>query len=102
VSVNQLFDAFRAWCARSGEPLYTSMTKFSPEIERYAGGTLKKKLIKYELGEEVKQRMVFMVGDLPDGRTLSDWAEACSSLFDKHYQTYRSRGGHVPGPDVIG
>jgi len=102
VSVNQLFDAFRTWCARSGEPLYTSMTKFSPEIERYASGALKKKLIKYELGQEVKQRMVFMVGDMPDGRTLADWAEACSSLFDKHYQTYRNRGGHAPGPDVNG
>jgi hypothetical protein len=80
--------------------MYTSMTKFSPEIERYAGGTLKKKIIKYELGEEVKQRMVFMVGELPDGRTLSDWAEASGALFEKHYQTYRNRGGPQPGLDV--
>lgn|GEM_PF-599878 len=100
VAVNQLYEAFRVWCARSGEPMYTSMTKFSPEIERYAGGTLKKKIIKYELGEEVKQRMVFMVGELPDGRTLSDWAEASGALFEKHYQTYRNRGGPQPGLDV--
>jgi hypothetical protein len=100
VAVNQLYDAFRVWCGRSGEPMYTSMTKFSPEIERYAGGTLKKKLIKYELGEEVKQRVVFMVGDLPAGRTFSDWAEASGALFEKHYQTYRNRGGPQPGLDV--
>jgi phage/plasmid primase-like uncharacterized protein len=102
VSVNQLFDAFRAWCAKSGEPMYTSMTKFSPEIERYAGGALNKKIIKYELGEEVKQRMVFMVGDMPDGKTLADWAEACGGLFEKHYQSYRSRGGHAHAADVNG
>jgi phage/plasmid primase-like uncharacterized protein len=101
VSVNQLFDAFRTWSARSGEPMYTSMTKFSPEIERYAGGTLKKKLIKYDLGEDVKQRMVFMVGDLPDGRTLADWCEACGAVFSKHYQSYRNRGGGFDqGTDV--
>ncbi|MFC5551772.1 DNA translocase FtsK [Massilia aerilata] len=102
VAVNQLYDAFKVWCARSGEPMYTSLTKFSPEIERYAGGTLNKKIIKYELGEEVKQRMVFLVGELPAGRTLSDWAEASGALFEKHYQAYRSRGGLHPGPDVNG
>jgi hypothetical protein len=100
VSVNQLYDAFKVWCARSGEPMYTSLTKFSPEVERYAARTLKKHLIKYPLGQEVKQRMVFLVGDQPEGRSLSDWAEASSALFEKAYQSYRNRGGPQPGLDV--
>ncbi|MCC2962195.1 DUF5906 domain-containing protein, partial [Massilia sp. IC2-278] len=98
VSVNQLYDAFKVWCSRSGEPMYTSMTTFSPQVERYAAGMLRKHLIKYDLGSDVKQRMVFLVGDQPEGTSLAEWAGAASALFEKQYQTYRSRGApHVDG-----
>lgn len=98
VSVNQLYDAFRVWCGRSGEPAYTSMTAFSPMVARYAGDVMRKHLIKYDLGSKVKQRMVFLVGDQPEGKSLSDWAEGSSALFESELRSYRSRyGGNVDG-----
>lgn len=93
VSVNQLYDAFKVWCARSGEPMYTSMTAFSPMVARYAGDTMRKHLIKYELGSKVKQRMVFLVGDQPAGKSLAEWAEGSSALFETDLRSYRSRYG---------
>jgi putative DNA primase/helicase len=63
----QLYDAFQVWCNRSGESKYTSLTMFSPSVERYAGKALHKKPILYEYGEKVKQRNVFLVGDQPPG-----------------------------------
>lgn len=93
VSVNQLYDAFKVWCARSGEPMYTSMTAFSPMVARYAGDTMRKHLIKYDLGSKVKQRMVFLVGDQPPGKSLAEWAEGSSALFETDLRAYRSRYG---------
>jgi hypothetical protein len=93
VSVNQLYDAFKVWCARSGEPMYTSMTAFSPMVARYAGDTMRKHLIKYDLGSKVKQRMVFLVGDQPPGKSLAEWAEGSSALFETDLRSYRSRYG---------
>jgi hypothetical protein len=98
VSVNQLYDAFKVWCGRSGEPMYTSMTAFSPMVVRYAGDTMRKHLIKYDLGSKVKQRMVFLVGDQPPGKSLADWAEGSSALFESELRAYRSRyGANVDG-----
>jgi phage/plasmid primase-like uncharacterized protein len=98
VSVNQLYDAFKVWCARSGEPMYTSMTAFSPMVARYAGDAMRKHLIKYDLGSKVKQRMVFLVGDQPPGKSLAEWAEGSSALFESELRAYRSRyGANVDG-----
>jgi phage/plasmid primase-like uncharacterized protein len=89
--VQQLYEAFQVWCGRSGESKYTSLTLFSPSVERYAGAAMRKKTILYELGAKVKQRYVFLLGEQPEGKTLRDWAEACSSLFESHLNDYRHR-----------
>jgi phage/plasmid primase-like uncharacterized protein len=91
--VQQLYDAFQVWCNRSGESKYTSLTLFSPTVERYAGATLHKKPILYEYGEKVKQRLVFLVGEHPPGKSLREWAEAASSVFETELRAYRHRGG---------
>jgi hypothetical protein len=78
--------------------MYTSMTAFSPMVVRYAGDTMRKHLIKYDLGSKVKQRMVFLVGDQPPGKSLADWAEGSSALFESELRAYRSRyGANVDG-----
>lgn len=91
--VQQLYDAFQVWCNRSGESKYTSLTLFSPSVERYAGNVLRKKAILYEYGEKVKQRFVFLVGEQPAGKSLRDWAETTCALFDADLKSYRHRGG---------
>jgi putative DNA primase/helicase len=92
----QLFDAFKTWCDRSGESRFISQTLFGTQLARYAGVALVKKLIKYELGEVVKQRWVFLVGDKPeDKKTLADWVADASNLFDGHLKKYRGRGGSL-------
>jgi len=90
--VTQLYDAYKVWCEKSGEPRYISQTLFSPTVERYAGDALQKKLIKYDLGHVVKQRLVFLIGDKPEGKTLSEWVAGASALFEESLKTYRSRG----------
>jgi phage/plasmid primase-like uncharacterized protein len=90
--VKQLYEAFQVWCNRSGESKYTSETIFSPTVERYAGPALHKKPILYEYGEKVKQRTVFLIGDHPPGKTLREWAESGSALFEKDLEAYRHRG----------
>lgn len=93
--VQQLYDAFQVWCNRSGESKYTSLTIFSPTVERYAGNAITKKAIKYEYGEKVKQRFVFLIGEQPEGTSLRDWTEAACDLFDSDLKSYRHRGTHV-------
>lgn len=89
--MTQLYEAFQTWCTRSGESRYTTQTMFSPSVERYAGAVLKKQPIKYEYGAQVKQRIVFLVGDQPEGKTLRDWAESACSLFETSLKTYKNR-----------
>jgi phage/plasmid primase-like uncharacterized protein len=93
--VQQLYDAFQVWCNRSGESKYTSMTIFSPTVERYAGAAVRKKAILYEYGEKVKQRFVFLIGDKPESTSLRDWTEAACDLFEADLKSYRHRGVHV-------
>jgi putative DNA primase/helicase len=96
--INRLYAAFQIWCGRSGESKYTSLTMFSPAVERYAGGDLRKAAIKYDLGEEVKQRFVFCVGPPPEGKSLREWAEGASGVFESALKHYRSgEGGVVEG-----
>lgn len=91
VGVTQLYEAFQTWCTRSGESRYTTQTMFSPSVERYAGQVLKKQPIKYEYGEVVKQRIVFLIGDHPDGKTLREWAESACGLFESALKSYKNR-----------
>ncbi|MDR3411583.1 MAG: PriCT-2 domain-containing protein [Formivibrio sp.] len=90
-AVNQLYDAYKVWCERSGEPRYISLTLFSPSVERYAGDVIAKKLIKYDIGNDVKQRSVFLVGTQPEGKTFAEWAEGACASFGRYYDAYRSR-----------
>jgi hypothetical protein len=92
-SVNRLYEAFQIWCGRSGESKYTSLTMFSPAVERYAGGELKKATIKYDLAESVKQRYVFCVGTPPVDKTLREWAEGAAGVFESAFKLYRNRDG---------
>jgi hypothetical protein len=91
VGVTQLYEAFQTWCARSGESRYTTQTMFSPSVERYAGAVLKKQPIKYEYGEVVKQRIVFLIGEHPEGKTLREWAESACGLFETALKSYKNR-----------
>lgn len=92
VGVQQLYDAFQVWCGRSGESRYTTMTTFSPQVERYAGQALRKHAVKYEYGHVVKQRTVFLVGEQPEGKaTIRDWAEDACASFEQAFQKYRRR-----------
>jgi hypothetical protein len=91
VGVQQLYDAFQVWCSRSGESKFTTMTTFSPQVERYAGTTLRKLPIKYGYGSVVKQRIVFLIGEQPDGKSLRDWAEDACAAFESAFQKYRRR-----------
>lgn len=97
-AVTQLYEAFQTWCGRSGESRYTSMTLFSPQIERYAGGKMRKHPIIYEFGAKVKQRIVFLVGDQPAGKTLREWAEGACNVFETDLNAYRHRNN----PDMGG
>lgn len=87
----QLYDAYKVWCEKSGEPRYISQTMFSPTVERYAGDAIEKRVIKYDLGEKVKQRNVFLVGKQPEGKALSDWVSDASNMFENELRSYRSR-----------
>lgn len=91
VGVTQLYEAFQTWCTRSGESRYTTQTMFSPSVERYAGAVLRKQPIKYEYGEVVKQRIVFLIGDHPEGKTLREWAESACALFESALKSYKNR-----------
>lgn len=91
-SVTRLYEVFKVWCGRSGESKYTSQTMFSPAVERYAGGALKQHTIKYELASDVKQRFVFLVGEKPEGKSLREWAESASGVFESGFRAYRKHG----------
>lgn len=89
--VTQLYEAYKTWCERSGESRYISQTLFSPTVARYAGDALEKRQIKYEMGSVVKQRWVFLAGNKPDGKTLSEWVAGASALFESDLKAYKSR-----------
>lgn len=92
VSVEQLYAAFQVWCGRSGESKFTTLTTFSPQVERYAGSALRKHAVKYEAGHVVKQRTVFLVGEHPANKaTIRDWTEDACATFETAFQKYRRR-----------
>ena len=87
----QLYDAYKVWCEKSGESRFISQTVFSPTVLRYAGDAIEKSVIKYEYGQVVKQRNVFLIGDRPKDKTLSTWVADAAALFEKSLIAYRSR-----------
>ena len=101
VSATQLFEAFKIWCTRSSESKYTTQTVFGSTILRYAGAKMKKHPIIYEFGEEVKQRIVYLVGERPPDKSLAQWAEGACPLFESYLKDYR-RGPGVGGSDIDG
>lgn len=86
----QLYWAFLRWCHLNGERFPQTHVLFARKIKRYAGDKLKTRMVTYELGEDVKQRTVYLIGDPPEGKTQSEWVEECSKLFDKYLKKYRN------------
>lgn len=85
----QLYWAFQRWCHLNGERFPATQVLFARKILRYAGSTVRKRMVAYELGDEVKQRTVYLIGEQPADKTLSEWVEGASRLFDKHLKKYR-------------
>jgi putative DNA primase/helicase len=88
----QLFEAFKTWCEKSGEPRYFTQTLFGTTIARYAGNSMRKEKIKYEFGEVVKQRHVFLVSEKPPDKTMNVWLADSSACFESFLKKYRQRG----------
>jgi hypothetical protein len=89
-SAMQLYQGFQRWCHLNGERFPPSQTIFGGAVERMATGDVVRKLVKYEIGTSAaKQRTAYIVALPPDGKTLSDWVEAGSALFEKDLKKYR-------------
>jgi putative DNA primase/helicase len=84
-----LYAAFQRWSHLNGERWPPSQAEFGGKVERIAAGEVKRKMIKYPLGEEVKQRTVYLVGEKPEGQTYADWVEGPSALFQSFLKKYR-------------
>ena len=88
-SAMQLYWAFQRWCHLNGERFPPTQVLFARKMLRYGGEAVRKRIIPYELGSEVKQRTVYLVGDQPEGKTQTEWVEGASALFDKYLKKYR-------------
>jgi hypothetical protein len=90
-SAQQLYAGFTRWCTLNGERYPPTQTLFGRTIERIAGNTLRRKLIKYELGEggACKQRTVYLIGEPNEGQSLQEYAKNGSDMFEKDLQKYR-------------
>ncbi|WP_168798745.1 DUF5906 domain-containing protein [Herbaspirillum sp. ST 5-3] len=89
-SAMQLYQGFQRWCHLNGERFPPSQTIFGGAVERMAAGEVVRKLVKYELGASAaKQRTAYIVAQPPEGKTLSEWVEGGSSLFEKDLKKYR-------------
>lgn len=89
-SAQQLYAGFLRWCHLNGEKFPPTQTAFGRMVERTGFGKLCRAVIKFELGQDCKQRTVYLVGDMPASHSSrKDWAEAASSLFDKGLKQYR-------------
>jgi hypothetical protein len=85
----QLYWAFQRWCHLNGERFPPTQALFARKMLRQAGPDVRKRMVSYDLENEVKQRTVYLVGEQPAGRTQEEWVEGASRLFDKHLKKYR-------------
>ncbi len=88
-SAMQLYWAFQRWCHLNGERFPPTQVLFARKMLRYAGKAVRKRMVEYELGEDVKQRTVYLVGEQPEGKTQTEWVHGASALFDKYLKKYR-------------
>ncbi|TCS37470.1 hypothetical protein EDC30_104274 [Paucimonas lemoignei] len=89
-SAMQLYHAFCRWCHLNGERFPVTQTMFGRDVERAGSGTLRRRIIKYDLGNDVKQRTVYLVGDQPEDKSsLSQWVEDASGTFETYLKKYR-------------
>lgn len=89
-SAMQLYAAFQRWCHLNGERFPPSQTVFGGKIERMAAGEVTRKLIKYDLHSVIKQRTAYLVHPQPEGKSLSQWVEDGSGLFESYLKKYRN------------
>ena len=89
-SAMQLYAGFCRWCHLNGERFPVTQTMFGRQMDRSAQGGVRRAAVKYELGEEVKQRVVYTVGEKPDDKaTIAQWVEDASQLFETALRKYR-------------
>lgn len=88
-SAMQLYGAFCRWSHLNGERFPPTQTLFGRTISRIGFGKVSKGEVKYDLMSEVKQRMVYLVGDKPEDKTREKWVADGSDLFEKSLQKYR-------------
>lgn len=88
-SAQQLYAGYVRWCTLQGEKFPQTQTFFGRIIDRIGRGEVQRAKVKYDLGNEVKQRTVYKVGEQPAGASLNSWVENASSLFDKALKKYR-------------
>ncbi len=88
-SAMQLYHGFNRWSHLNGERFPVSQQMFGRTIERIGRGLVKRAAVKYDLGSDVKQRIVYLVGDEPIDRTRQDWVEGASQLFEDALKKYR-------------
>ena len=90
-TVDQCFKAFRRWCDLNGEPSgrWTNKSLFSNEFLRVAKEKVKKKVVRYDVGSEVKQGTVYLIGD-PGEKSVREFVSAASALFESSLQKYRN------------
>lgn len=96
-SQQQLYSAFQRWCSLNGERFPPSQVRFARDLLRAGKSSIRKDLVRYDYQSAVKQRIVYLVGSKPDGKTKSQWVEDASNLFEGHLQTYRSGQGSFAG-----
>lgn len=88
-SAMQLYHGFTRWSHLNGERFPVSQQMFGRTIERIGREQVRRAAVRYDLGSDVKQRIVYLVGDEPDDRTRQDWVEGASQLFEEALKKYR-------------
>ncbi|WP_395008676.1 DUF5906 domain-containing protein, partial [Undibacterium sp.] len=88
-SAMQLYAAFCRWSYLNGERFPPTQTLFGRTISRIGFGKVSKGAVKYDLMSDVKQRMVYLVGDKPEAKSREKWVEDGSNSFEKALQKYR-------------
>lgn len=91
----QLYAAFCRWSYLNGERFPATQTMFGRTIKRIGFGTISTCAVKYDLLSDVRQRTVYLVGDIPQEKTREKWVEDASDSFEKCLQKYRHVFDHV-------
>lgn len=88
-SAMQLYLGFCRWCHLNGERFPMTQTMFGRTIDRVGFGEVRRAIIKYDLGSDVKQRTAYLVGEQPADKSRTQWVEDASSIFEAQLKKYR-------------